>query len=68
MVSRTRETTGQPCAPDGFTAVPILLPVDVFARLSAHAQRHDVDTAVLIGWLVERAAQQILDLDDPQES
>jgi|GEM_PF-4916105 hypothetical protein len=41
------------------TAAPVLLPVDLYARLCVIAQRLGCDPAVLMGQLAERAAGQL---------
>lgn len=46
--------------PDGMTAVPALLPVDLYARLAVIAQRHGRQPAELLGWLIVQAADDQL--------
>lgn len=46
--------------PRGLLLAPALLPVALFARLAVIAQRHGKDPAELLGWLIERAADDQL--------
>lgn len=46
--------------PRGMTLAPVLVPVDLYARLCVVAQRHGRDPAELLGWLIERAADDQL--------